>query len=108
MRPVPFLEGVEVAMYVGRDTRGRIVVDIEPSTFVIASSGGKVKSREVLYPADAERLGGELLALAYDAESNRVAYAEDTDAAHDADVDDALADDFHPENSAPGTIRPDA
>ena len=116
-----------MSIYAGRDNDGSIVVDVEPGTVVRVNQGDEARPHEWrarLSPREAEKLGHDLLALAYDHEANRAAYGDASDTEdHDRAVDDALADaqevkiypgvddeyvdpalydDNHPENDASG------
>ena len=98
-------------IYAGRDNDGRIVVDIDSLRLGVCPG----LRRADITPAEAEKLAHDLLVLACDHEANRAAYGDASDTEdHDRAVDDALADaeqaerdeavanDNHPENDASG------
>ena len=104
-----------MSIYAGRDPAGKIVVDVDRVALNLFASPRVGFGRATLDPREAERLAHDLLALAYDHEANRAAYGDASDTEdHDRAVDDALADaeqaerdeavadDNHPENDASG------
>ena len=80
-------------IYAGRDNDGKIVVDVDRLSPNFCTSQRLGFGRAALDPRAAERLGHDLLALAYDHEANRAAYGDASDTEdHDRAVDQALAD----------------